>query len=88
MSRESQAKVAALVPADLVPGDLLAVPASGAYHRSMASQYNLVPRPGVIAVRQGRTATVLRAETLDDLFAADPLLTAVPESVRESAHGR
>ncbi|MBU6147812.1 MAG: diaminopimelate decarboxylase [Actinomycetales bacterium] len=78
----------AWLPADLVPGDLLAVPASGAYHRSMASQYNLVPRPGVIAVRQGRTATVLRAETLDDLFAADPLLTAVPESVRESAHGR
>ena len=42
------------LPADIAPGDLLAVPASGAYSRSMASNYNHVPRPPVIAVRDGR----------------------------------
>ena len=39
------------LPADVAPGDLLAVPASGAYHRSMASNYNHVGRPPVVAVR-------------------------------------
>ena len=41
------------LPADIAPGDLIAVPASGAYSRSMASNYNHVPRPPVVAVRDG-----------------------------------
>lgn len=60
------------LPADLAPGDLLAVAATGAYCRSMASNYNQVPRPGVMAVREGRLQTVLRRETIDDLLALDP----------------
>ncbi len=42
------------LPADVQPGDLVAVPGTGAYCRSMASNYNHVPRPGVVAVRNGR----------------------------------
>src|SRR5690606_2451166 len=59
------------LPADVAPGDLLAVPATGAYCRSMASNYNHVPRPPVLAVRDGRVATVLRRETIDDMLALD-----------------
>jgi diaminopimelate decarboxylase len=62
----------AWLPADLAPGDLLAVAATGAYCRSMASQYNYVPRPAVIAVRDGAARVVLRRETEDDLLALDP----------------
>ena len=61
------------LPADVRPGDLIAVPASGAYSRSMASNYNHVPRPPVVSVRDGQvTATLLRRETLDDVLALDP----------------
>ena len=59
------------LPADLAPGDLLAVPASGAYHRSMASNYNHVPRPPVVAVRQGIATVLVRRETEDDLLRLD-----------------
>jgi diaminopimelate decarboxylase len=59
------------LPADIAPGDLVAVPASGAYSRSMASNYNHVPRPPVIAVRDGRLQTLLRRETLDDILRLD-----------------
>jgi diaminopimelate decarboxylase len=59
------------LPADLAPGDLLAVPASGAYHRSMANNYNHVPRPPVIAVRDGRAQVIVRRETEDDLLRLD-----------------
>jgi len=59
------------LPADVAPGDLLAVPASGAYSRSMASNYNHVPRPPVISVRDGQVSTLLRRETLDDLLRLD-----------------
>jgi diaminopimelate decarboxylase len=58
----------AFLPADLVPGDLLAVAATGAYCRSMASNYNHVPRPPVVAVREGRSRLLLRRETIDDLL--------------------
>lgn len=60
------------LPADLAPGDLLAVAATGAYCRSMASNYNQMPRPGVVAVSDAQLTTVLRRETLDDLLALDP----------------
>ncbi len=59
------------LPADIRPGDLLAVPASGAYSRSMASNYNHVPRPPVVAVRDGVISPLIRRETLDDLLALD-----------------
>ncbi len=59
------------LPADIAPGDLVAVPASGAYSRSMASNYNHVPRPPVVAVRDGELRTLLRRETLADILALD-----------------
>ena len=59
------------LPADIAPGDLIAVPASGAYSRSMASNYNHVPRPPVVAVRDGALTTLVRRETIDDLLALD-----------------
>ena len=62
----------AWLPSDVVPGDILAVAATGAYCRSMASNYNYLPRPAVISVRDGVCSTVLRRETLDDLLALDP----------------
>ncbi len=64
----------AWLPADIEAGDLLAVAATGAYCRSMASNYNYLPKPGVIAVRDSACSVVLRAETLDDMFATDPVL--------------
>lgn len=59
------------LPSDLAVGDLLAVPGTGAYCRSMASQYNHVPRPPVIAVRDRRARPIVRRETEDDLLALD-----------------
>ena len=59
------------LPADVAVGDLIAVPASGAYSRSMASNYNHVPRPPVVAVRDGRVDTLIRRETIADLLALD-----------------
>ncbi len=59
------------LPADLSPGDLVAVPASGAYHRSMASNYNHVPRPPVVAVKGGVARLLVRRETEQDLLALD-----------------
>ncbi|MFC5719144.1 diaminopimelate decarboxylase [Streptomyces gamaensis] len=59
------------LPGDVRPGDVLAVPAAGAYHVSMASAYNLVGRPPVAAVRDGRARLLVRRETLDDLRGRD-----------------
>jgi diaminopimelate decarboxylase len=59
------------LPADVQPGDLLAVPGTGAYCRSMASNYNHVPRPPVIAVRDGASRVIVRRETEEDLLALD-----------------
>lgn len=59
------------LPADVQPGDLLAVPGTGAYCRSMASNYNHVPRPPVIAVRDGAARVIVRRETEADLLALD-----------------
>jgi len=60
-----------LLPADVHAGDLLAVAATGAYGRSMASNYNLVPRPPVVAVRDGGARVLVRRETVADLLALD-----------------
>ena len=59
------------LPSDLAPGDLLAVAATGAYCRSMASNYNHVARPPVVAVRDGAARLLLRRETIDDLLRLD-----------------
>ena len=59
------------LPADLAPGDLLAVAATGAYCRAMASNYNHVPRPAVVSVKDGQSQVVLRRETAEDLLALD-----------------
>ena len=56
------------LPADLAPGDLLAVAATGAYCYSMASSYNRLPRPAVVAVRDGVARAILRRETVADQF--------------------
>jgi diaminopimelate decarboxylase len=52
-------------------GDVLAVPASGAYTLSMASNYNGVPRPAVVLVQDGNARMIRRRETVDDLLALE-----------------
>ena len=59
------------LPDDLAPGDLLGVAATGAYCYSMASNYNHVPRPPVVAVKDGAWTTLIRRETEDDLLGLD-----------------
>ncbi len=59
------------LPADITPGDLLAVPATGAYCFSLSSNYNYVPRPPVVAVRGGEARVIVRGESIDDLLARD-----------------
>ncbi|WP_299529884.1 diaminopimelate decarboxylase [uncultured Streptomyces sp.] len=59
------------LPGDVRQGDLLAVPAAGAYHLSMASAYNLVGRPPVVAVADGAARLLIRRESLDDLRQRD-----------------
>jgi diaminopimelate decarboxylase len=59
------------LPADVQPGDLVAVPATGAYHWSMASNYNYLGRPPVVAVRDGRAHLLVRRETEKDLLSRD-----------------
>jgi diaminopimelate decarboxylase len=59
------------VAGDIAPGDLLAVPGTGAYCRSMASNYNHVLRPPVVAVSGGRSTVVVRRETEEDLLRTD-----------------
>ncbi|WP_314172171.1 diaminopimelate decarboxylase [Streptomyces winkii] len=61
----------AFLPADLAPGDLLAVPATGAYCRSMANNYNHALRPPVVAVRDGEARVIIRRETEEDLLRLD-----------------
>jgi diaminopimelate decarboxylase len=56
------------LPADTRPGDLLAVPGTGAYNHSMASNYNMVGRPPVVAVRDGAARLLVRRETDSDLL--------------------
>ncbi|AJE82322.1 MULTISPECIES: diaminopimelate decarboxylase [Streptomyces] len=61
----------AFLPADLAPGDLIAVPATGAYCRSMASNYNHALRPPVVAVADGEARVIVRRETEEDLLRLD-----------------
>jgi diaminopimelate decarboxylase len=59
------------LPSDVTPGDLLAVPATGAYCFSLASNYNYVPRPPVVAIRDGEARVIVRGESVDDLLVRD-----------------
>lgn len=59
------------LPSDLHAGDLLAVACTGSYHHSMASNYNMVGRPPLIAVQGGRTRELVRRETIADLLSRD-----------------
>ncbi|MEV8324855.1 diaminopimelate decarboxylase [Kitasatospora sp. NPDC056731] len=61
----------AFLPADLAPGDLIAVPATGAYCRSMASNYNHALKPPVLAVKDGAARVIVRRETEEDLLRLD-----------------
>ncbi|PWC03128.1 diaminopimelate decarboxylase [Agromyces badenianii] len=72
------------LPGDVAPGDLLAVPATGAYCWSLASNYNHVPRPPVVAVREGVARVIVHGETEAGLLARDAGLTApdAPPTVR------
>ncbi|MEW1634030.1 diaminopimelate decarboxylase [Streptomyces sp. NPDC093801] len=63
--------VDAELPQDVHPGDLLAVPVAGAYQLSMASGYNMVGRPPVVAVHEGAARLLVRRETLDDFRSRD-----------------
>lgn len=62
---------AAYLPGDVTPGDLLAVPATGAYCHSLASNYNYLGRPAVVAVTGGEARVLIRRETEHDLLARD-----------------
>lgn len=59
------------LPGDVTPGDLLAVPATGAYCWAMANNYNYLARPAVIAVRDGSARVIVRGETEADLLSRD-----------------
>jgi diaminopimelate decarboxylase len=67
------------LPGDVAPGDLLAVPATGAYCWALASNYNYIGRPPVVAVADGETRLLIRGETEADLLARD---TGVASSER------
>ncbi len=64
------------LPHDVGPGDLLAVAATGAYCWSLSNNYNHVPRPPVVAVRDGAARVIVRGETVADLLARDAGLDA------------
>ncbi|MGH2813461.1 MAG: diaminopimelate decarboxylase [Actinomycetota bacterium] len=59
------------LPSSIERGDILAIPATGAYGYAMASNYNKMPRPPVVLVRDGRSEVVVRRETYDDLIRLD-----------------
>jgi diaminopimelate decarboxylase len=64
------------LPGDVAPGDLVAVPATGAYCWSLASNYNYLGRPAVVAVKDGSARVIVRRETEEDLLRRDVGVTA------------
>jgi diaminopimelate decarboxylase len=75
------------LPADLHAGDLLAVACTGAYHHSMASTCNMVSRPPVVAVKDGRPRELVRRENIADLLSRDRLRRMAPMRHERSASG-
>jgi len=65
------------VPEDLAVGDYLATPVTGAYGHSMGSNYNMVRRPAVVFVREGKARLVVRRETHEDLLIRDMVVSPV-----------
>ena len=59
------------LPSDVEPGDLVAIPATGAYCWSLASNYNYLGRPAVVAVKDGAARVIVRRETEADLLSRD-----------------
>lgn len=70
------------LPADITPGDLLAVPATGAYCFSLASNYNYLPRPPVVAVGDGEARVIVRGESIADLLARDAGIPQIPATAQ------
>jgi diaminopimelate decarboxylase len=70
------------LPDDLHPGDLLAVACTGAYHHSVASTYNMVARPPLVAVKDGRIRELVRRETIADLLSRDRVYKELPPTRR------
>jgi diaminopimelate decarboxylase len=64
------------LPGDVQAGDLLGVPATGAYGWVMASNYNYLGRPPVVAVLDGAARVIVRGETVEDLLRRDAGVTA------------
>ncbi|MGO8956584.1 MAG: diaminopimelate decarboxylase [Streptosporangiaceae bacterium] len=60
-----------MLPSSVSIGDIVCTPVTGAYGYSMASNYNMMPRPAVVWVDRGRADVVIRRETLDDLLSCD-----------------
>ena len=59
------------MPSDMRRGDLVAVLTTGAYNYSMASNYNRIPRPAVVMLKDGTSSVAVRRETLEDIYALD-----------------
>ncbi|MBQ5333936.1 MAG: diaminopimelate decarboxylase, partial [Oscillospiraceae bacterium] len=53
------------------PGDILAVLATGAYNYSMSSNYNRIPKPAVVMIKDGQSRVVVKRETLEDIIRND-----------------
>jgi diaminopimelate decarboxylase len=68
------------LPGDVAAGDLLSIPATGAYTYSMASNYNRVPRPPIVMVAGGSATEVVGRESNDDLLHLDRHLDGSPLS--------
>ena len=66
------------LPASVERGDILAIPATGAYGYSMASNYNKQPRPAVVLVKDGNARVIIRRESLDDLLRLESPLSPPP----------
>lgn len=74
------------LPSDVAPGDILGVPATGAYGWAMASNYNYVGRAPVVAVRDGKCRLIVRGETEQDLLSRDMGIDVVDSSGASSIH--
>ncbi len=75
------------LPGDVAPGDLLAVAATGAYCWSLASNYNYLGRPAVVAVKDGAARVLVRGETIDDLLARDTGVAARTSTTTSTTTG-
>ena len=73
------------LPGDVGRGDLLAVAATGAYCHSLSSNYDMTPRPGIVAVREAGAQLIVRPETISDLLARDVGADAASTASKENS---